>query len=374
MSEIPETLVIIPTYNERENIEVLIDRIFAVPRDVHALIIDDSSPDGTADSVRKKQQQYGENRLHLIVRVQGKAGRGSACMEGFSFARDKGYPSAIEMDADLSHDPADIPRFLQKLQEADVVIGSKYISGSRIEGWQWYRKLLSRAANMYAGFVLRMPVHDYTNGYRCYNAKALAALPDLQIDGTGFTVIPQMSYQLWGKGMRLAEIPVVFINRRQGTSNMSIREIAESFLAILRIRSHGLHLHMLQSLKFGITGVLNTILDFGLLTLFVEVFNFNLRLAVVMASGIAITNAFLLHKHWTFGCTDKHYVCQYIQFLMVYGSSFMLNVGITLVLAERMGLWYIFAHAFAIPACAIWNYLWMHFGVFNSSSPVPCSS
>jgi len=231
-----DVLIVIPTYNERENIGTLIDGIFSLSAGVDVLVVDDGSPDGTSDIVREKQQQIGEERLKLIVRTQGKAGRGSACMEGFKIALEKGYRAAIEMDADLSHDPKDIPRLIEKLDEADVVVASKYVRGGKVIGWEWYRKLLSWGANMYARLILRLPIHDYTNGYRCYGQRALKLIPDLKIEGTGFTVIPQMSFQLHQAGMTFAEIPITFTNRRKGKSNMSFKEMSESFVAILKIR------------------------------------------------------------------------------------------------------------------------------------------
>lgn len=358
-------LVVIPTYNERENIGPLIDRIFTHAPNIHVLVVDDHSPDDTAEIVRAKQHEYGADRLQLVVRTEGKAGRGSACIHGFAFARDRGYQAVLEMDADLSHDPADIPRFLQCLSHADVVIGSKYLPGSRIEGWEWYRKLLSRGANLYARMVLRLPVRDYTNGFRCYGCRALALLPDLPIDGTGFTVIPQVSYLLHRRGMRLAEVPITFTNRRRGTSNMTLREIGESFFAILRIRSHTLSLHAEQFLKFAVTGFTNTIVNVALLAFFVEVAHFPVPLSVALADAVAITNAFLMNKRWTFRSMEQGYAAQYMRFLLVYGTSLALNVSMVWFLVRVLDLWYILAQLIAIPACAVWNYLWLHFGVFK---------
>jgi len=358
-------LVVIPTFNERENIGELIDRIFALKLDLHVLVVDDHSPDGTAELVREKQRVHGEELLQLVVRTEGKAGRGSACLHGFKIAREKGYRAAIEMDADLSHNPADIPRFLDALSDADVVVGSKYVPGGRVEGWEWYRHLLSRSANLYARLILQMPIRDYTNGYRCYSAKALALLPELEIDGTGFTVIPQMSYRLHQAGMRFAEIPIVFINRRRGTSNMSIHEITKSFFAILKIRSHTLHLHISQLLKFGSTGMLNLVLDFSLLTFFMEIVRLPIIFAGPAASAIVIINVFFMNKYWTFKNQEKKHVEQGIKFGLVYGSSFILVNAITWGLTEIILLWYIFSRLIAIAICAVWNYLWMHHKVFG---------
>ena len=361
-----KVLVVIPTFNERENIGLLIDRIFAQSAPVEVLVVDDASPDGTAEIVKEKQKTFGIERLHLLVRNEGKGGRGSAALQGFAIAREKGFEAAIEMDADLSHDPSDIPRFLEKLSDADVVIGSKYVPGGKVVGWEWYRTFLSRTANFYAHLILQLPIRDYTNGYRCYGPRALQILPELSIDGKGFTVIPQMSYQLAKKGMRLTEIPIVFTNRRRGTSNMSIREMTESFVAILRIRSHDVALHFGQLVKFATTGFTNSFIDFGILAFCVEILKWPLLPSNVLSTGIAITNAFFMNKRWTFKNVEERHTAQYVQFLLVYGSCFLLAQGALWFFAVYLGFWYIPVKIGIIPAAALWNYLWMHFHVFRS--------
>lgn len=358
-------LIVIPTFNESKNIALLIDGIMSLSADVDIMVVDDNSPDGTADTVRASQKKHDSDRIHLLVRSEGKAGRGSAVLAGFRYAIEHGYTATIEMDADLSHDPKDIPRLLEKLSTADVVIGSKYIHGGRIEGLAWYRVLLSKVANLYTRLILRLPISDYTNGFRCYGPRALAVLPDLKIDGVGFTVIPQMSYQLHYKGMTFAEVPIVFINRRHGTSNMGPNEILESFFAILKIRSNSLYIHAKQILKFGTTGFVNAAIDLGTLAFCVEILNLPLRTSVSIAGLVAITVAFLINKHWTFRNIDKRYMKQYMGFLCVYGSSFLVGITLTILFAEVLGLWYILARILVIPIAAFWNYLLLHKTVFR---------
>jgi dolichol-phosphate mannosyltransferase len=361
----PEVLVIIPTYNESENIGTLIDRIFEVSRDLHVLVVDDASPDGTADVVSERQKTFGEDKLFLIVRNQGKAGRGSACLEGFKFAREKNYNVAIEMDADLSHDPADVPHLLDGLSNADVVVGSKYIKGGKVVGWEWYRKILSRMANLYVRTILRMPIHDYTNGYRCYGPSALAKIPELEIEGTGFTVIPQMSYQLWRKGMRFKEVPIVFANRRKGKSNMSIKEIKESFLAVIKIRSHAAHLHLMQLFKFGTTGFTNLGLDLILLSLFVEIIKIPLEYSAPLSTIIVVINVFFMNKYWTFKNNQQKHVSQGVKFALVYGSAGILVNLFTIFFTNTLGIFYIASRIISIFITALWNYTWMHLKVFK---------
>jgi len=362
-----KVLIVIPTFNECENIRQLVDSIFALKAELDVLVVDDNSPDHTGDVVRSLQQTYGEDRLHLIVRKSGKAGRGSACIEGFKFARDSGYSTTIEMDADLSHDPRDIARLLQELREgADVVVASKYLAESRMIGWPLKRRLLSMAANRYVRLMLRLPISDCTNGFRCYGPRALKLLPDFPIDGSGFTVIPQTTYLLARSGMHIVEIPSVCTNRRYGTSNLGLHEIIESFFGILSIRSRSLHRHTLQLCKFFVTGILNASFDLLLFALFVQVFHLPILAASILVTTIVLVNVFLMHKHWTFGNKEKKHASQGIKFALVYSASFILVNAITWVLAVPLKVWYILARLIAIATCAIWNYLWMHFHVFEA--------
>ena len=278
-----KVLVVIPTFNESKNIATLVDGIVEHAPGVDVLVVDDDSPDGTADVVRESQKKHGEAKVKLMLRTEGKAGRGSAVLAGFDEARANGYDAAMEIDADLSHDPKDIPRLIEKLPEADVVIGSNYVKGGKIEGLGWHRVLLSKIANFYTHSVLRLPIRDYTNGFRLYGPNALQAIPELHIDGVGFTVIPQMSFELHKKGMTFAEVPIVFVNRRHGVSNMGPNEILESFFAILKIRSVSLYTHTKQALKFSTTGVMNAIVDLSTLALCVEALQIPLRASVWIA-------------------------------------------------------------------------------------------
>ncbi len=228
------TLVIIPTYNEAANIGQLIERIFALYPAFDILIVDDSSPDGTAGIVRHLQPRYGDH-LHVVVRG-GKGGRGSAVVEGCRWALQRDYDLVFEMDADFSHRPEEMRDVLECIRSCDVVVGSRYLPGSRIEGWSRKRALFSRLANGYARTLLRIPITDYTNGFRCYTRKALQVLDLDAIKAQGYIVLSEIAYQLHRKGMRIREVPTIFVNRRRGASNLRAREIYEAFFSILLIR------------------------------------------------------------------------------------------------------------------------------------------
>jgi dolichol-phosphate mannosyltransferase len=229
------TLVIIPTFNEKENIAQLVTKILALYPAIDVLVVDDSSPDGTSAAVEEVQPEFG-GHVRLLTR-EGKGGRGSAVLEGFKIALAEGYDYAFEMDADFSHKPEEIARFLEAAKNADMVVGSRYLPGSEIHHWSWKRRFFSRWANRYARLVLGIPLSDYTNGFRCYNRRALEALDLSRIHARGYVVLSEVAYQLHLKGLTIAQVPTVFVNRRRGISNLSFHEIKEAFLSVLRIRT-----------------------------------------------------------------------------------------------------------------------------------------
>lgn len=227
-----DTLVIIPSYNEKENIVSLINALLALPQNLDVLIVDDSS-DGTSDEVRTRQN--GEPRLHLIARG-GKGGRGSAVIEGFKYALSNDYRLIVEMDADFSHDPKELPELLKLSGPNTLVIGSRYLPQSSIVNWPRSRRIFSRCANFYAGVILGIGIHDYTNGYRVYARDVLEKLDTGNIKSRGYIVLSEIAYQLFRKGVKFAEVPTVFVNRARGQSSFSLKEAREAFLSVLRIR------------------------------------------------------------------------------------------------------------------------------------------
>lgn len=230
-----KTLITIPTFNEAENIGRLVESLLAIRDDIDVLVVDDSSPDGTADIVQELTSRHAD-RVFVIKRLQ-KNGRGQAVLDGFQFGLTKNYALFIEMDADLSHSPSEIPSLLQKMEEGyDMVLGSRYLAGSEIHGWSKKRRIFSRCANFYARHMLRVPISDYTNGYRCYRRSAIEVLDIKSIGSKGYVVLSEVAYQLHAKGKKFGEVPTVFVNRVRGTSNLTWNEIQEAFLSVIRIR------------------------------------------------------------------------------------------------------------------------------------------
>jgi dolichol-phosphate mannosyltransferase len=230
----PRVLVVIPTYNECDNVGPLCEELLARPERPDVLVVDDNSPDGTAAAARGVAERH-PGRMEVLCRA-GKGGRGGAVLAGFARGLCGPYNFFFEMDADFSHEPKELPLFLAAAAEADVVVGSRYLPASRIVNWPRTRRFFSTWANRYARFFLGIPITDYTNGYRCYRRAALEALDAGAVNATGYVVLSEIAYQLYRRGFRFAEVPTVFVNRRRGESNLSFGEILAAWLGVLRLR------------------------------------------------------------------------------------------------------------------------------------------
>ncbi len=228
-----DKLIIVPTYNERENIVTLLDRLLALPYGLEVLVVDDNSPDGTGDLVEEKKAN--EPRIHLLRRP-GKLGLGSAYVAGFRYALAHGAQFVFEMDADFSHDPASIGDFLSNIENADVVLGSRYLHGVTVVHWPLKRLILSYSANVYTRLITGLPVRDATGGFKCFRRRALEAvdLDHVRSDGYAFQI--EMSYKIWRKGLRIVEIPITFVDRRAGVSKMNQKIVWEAAWMVWRLR------------------------------------------------------------------------------------------------------------------------------------------
>jgi len=230
------TLIVIPTYNERENIASLIDDVRRAAPAADLLVIDDNSPDGTGALVDEIGARHPQARaLHR----PGKLGLGTAYVLGFRYAIEQGYDLVFEMDADYSHDPRYLPTFLQMAEHADLVIGSRYIPGGDTPNWSPLRKLISGGGNIFARTLLRIPVKDCTSGYRCYRTAALGRLNLDAIHAQGYAFQVEMAYTFWKSGYRVREVPIVFVDRRVGKSKMSRTIFIEGFTWVMRTRFTG---------------------------------------------------------------------------------------------------------------------------------------
>lgn len=230
-----KALVIIPTYNEKENIEKMVRTIFALPEPFHALIVDDGSPDGTAGIVKTLMQEFPGN-LALLER-SGKQGLGTAYITGFKWALERDYDLVFEMDADFSHNPQDLLVLQQAcLDGADLAIGSRYKSGVNVVNWPIGRVLMSYFASMYVRFVLGMKIYDTTAGFKCYRRKVLETIDLDRVKFKGYAFQVEMKFTTWKLGFHIEEVPIVFTDRREGTSKMSGGIFNEALWGVLRMK------------------------------------------------------------------------------------------------------------------------------------------
>ncbi len=231
-----KSLIIIPTYNERENVNAIIDAILNLDNDFNLLIVDDNSPDGTADIVRGLQNRY-QGRLNLESR-KGKFGLGTAYIFGFKWALKRDYNFIFEMDADFSHDPNDLPKLLKACSEdnADLAIGSRYSNGVNVVNWPMSRVLLSYFASKYVRLITRMPIHDTTAGFKCYRRSVLEAIDFHKIRFTGYAFQIEMKFLTWKQGFKLQEVPVIFTDRKLGESKMSRGIIREAVFGVILLK------------------------------------------------------------------------------------------------------------------------------------------
>lgn len=228
-----DKLVVIPTYNERENVEPLLTALLASALGLEVLIVDDHSPDGTGDVVEAWSRR--DPRVHLLRRA-GKLGLGSAYREGFRYALAHGAEYVFQMDADLSHDPAVLAEFHQAAQDADIVVGSRYLHGVTVVNWPLRRLILSYTANLYTRFVTGMPLTDATGGFKCFRRRALEGIHLERVTSEGYSFQLEMSFRGWKRGFRIREIPIVFTDRRVGVSKMNRRIIVEAAVLVWKLR------------------------------------------------------------------------------------------------------------------------------------------
>ena len=229
-----KVLVIIPTYNEMENIPGFIPQVLEQNEDIDILVVDDGSPDGTGDYIEKLSEENG--RVHLLRRKK-KMGLGTAYIAGFKWALERDYERVFEMDADGSHSPTALNAFLKESEKADLVLGSRYLKGKiSVVNWDWKRLILSYGANFYTRLVTGMPFSDATGGFKCFSRKALQALDFKKLKSDGYCFQIETTHRLWKKKFKIKEIPIIFTDRTKGSSKMSGGIISEAFFLVLKLR------------------------------------------------------------------------------------------------------------------------------------------
>jgi dolichol-phosphate mannosyltransferase len=224
------SLVVLPTYNEAENVLLLVREVLAQAGELEVLVVDDASPDGTADLVRGEMER--EPRLHLLER-EGKLGLGTAYLAGFRHGLEQGFDRVLTMDCDFSHKPQYLPQILQGMGEHDMMIGSRYVPGGGIANWPWHRKALSAFANVYTRVLLRLQVRDCTSGYRCYSRRVLETVDPFAVRSSGYSFLEEMVWRVERHGFRIGETPILFEDRIRGQSKINKNEIWRAALHVL---------------------------------------------------------------------------------------------------------------------------------------------
>jgi dolichol-phosphate mannosyltransferase len=228
-------LVIIPTYNEKENIENIIRKVMSLSGQYHVLIVDDGSPDGTAAIVKKMQNEFSD--CLFILERKGKLGLGTAYIAGFKWALERDYEYIFEMDADFSHDPDDLNRLHDACQKgADMVVGSRYTKGGKVVNWPWDRIFISKGGALYTKIITWMPVNDPTAGFVCYSRKVLSTIPLDKVHFVGYAFQIEMKYRAWKLGFKIGEVPITFRDRKEGVSKMSGNIIKEAMYGVWKMR------------------------------------------------------------------------------------------------------------------------------------------
>jgi dolichol-phosphate mannosyltransferase len=237
MTQDERALVIIPTYNEKENIRGIVELVLSQAANLEVLVVDDNSPDGTAAIVTEMTQA--NPRVHLLSRA-GKLGLGTAYIAGFKWGLDQGYAYLIEMDADFSHDPREIPNMLKAIQQADLVLGSRYIDGIRVVNWPLSRLILSKGASYYVRILTGLPIHDPTGGFKCFRRVVLERIKLDEVRSNGYAFQIEMTHKVWMMGFRVREIPITFTDRYAGQSKMSGHIVQEALWTVWSLAlNHG---------------------------------------------------------------------------------------------------------------------------------------
>lgn len=342
-------LVLIPTYNERENIRTLLDAVCVHPN-VHVLVIDDASPDGTAEEVRA-HVHFGD-RIFLLFR-EGKEGLGAAYRAGFAWGFDRDYETLTQMDADFSHHPSDIPRLLAEIERgADVVIGSRKIRGGKITGWGLWRKFCSTGAMTASRLCLGLRTKDVTAGFRTWRKDFVSRLPVLELKSNGYAFQEEMILAAEQSGGTISEIPVVFQDRVHGDSKLGFDDIHEFFVTLARLT----FLRRRRFVLYAVIGAAGAVIDLGGFLFLHQIMGLAILPANVIATSIAVLHNFLWHHFVTFKEHAQTTVWALGKFIAVSVAGIALNSLVVLV-GIALGLIPAFAKIIAIILVTAWNYL-----------------
>jgi len=360
-------LVIIPTYNEIENIVPLVEVVFSYAPNAHILVVDDNSPDGTAAAVEK----IAENKpaLHILKR-NGKQGLASAYIAGFEWGIQQGYDLFLEMDADFSHNPEYIPEMLEQIKIHDVVIGSRNIKGGSVEGWSTLRKMISKGGSIYSRIVLSCPIMDLTGGFNMWRKSALDKIGLDEIISKGYSFQIEMKFKAYHSGCSVKEIPILFSDRKQGSSKMSKKIFLEALINIWKIKKNTDGYNVLdQFIKFAITGGLGTITNLLIFFICVDLVKMWEIPVSIGCFLIAATQNYIINHKWSFkqkNYTEKLSIIKWLMFLCGSLLGLVINIAVMEFMLIRFNLpWKFIAQACGIAVGMIINFIISKFIIFR---------
>jgi dolichol-phosphate mannosyltransferase len=368
------TLIVIPTYNEKDNIVGLVEKILKLNIDAHILIVDDNSPDGTGETADALAGKHPE--VHVLHRA-GKMGLGTAYIQGFKYALLNGAEYVIEMDADFSHDPDKLPEFLSAMRDYDLVLGSRYKNGISVINWGFRRLLLSKGATYYVKLITGMPVTDATGGFKCFRRSVLEKIDLDSIHSNGYSFQVEMTYRAWRAGFRIGEIQIIFEDRRVGRSKMNNKIIVEALIVVWRLQfehylgiidkvfKHGYKaITSKQFLLFSLVGALGVVINMGVFYLTMNKLGFLYIPASIVAFCVAVNFNFIMNKIWTFEDieTDR-YLTKNIKYIVLNIGGLLINICVLVFLVK-------FAHIRPEPAQLIGIFSGLVFNFFGSKKIV----
>jgi len=360
-----ESIVIIATYNEKENIEKLAEEILQLKEDIHIIIIDDNSPDGTGQLADELAYKYIEIE---VIHREKKLGLGSAYVQGFKHALEKRAKYIFTMDADFSHNPRSIPDFLSAIQDCDLVIGSRYLGGIRVLNWGFGRLIISKMATFYVKMTTGLPFTDITGGFNCYKRRLFESIALEKICSNGYSFQIEIKYKAYIKGFKIVEIPIVFEERRVGQSKLSKRIIWEAFWIVWRLQFETLWEKFgSQFIKFTIVGTVGFLVNMAVFYITNRILNLNYNFCAIISFLAAVSNNFFLNKIWTFKDFEKDRLfIKFFRYLVANILGFGCNLLVLNILSRNFGVDILFSQAVGVLIGMGVNFIGSKRWVFNS--------
>jgi len=358
-------LVAIPTYNEINNIEPLLKRLLALGEDLEIVFIDDNSPDGTADIIKRFQS---DGLPIKLIERPSKLGLASAYLTAMKYALDQDYEAMIQMDADLSHPPEVVSNMIKRLDSHDLIIGSRYVPGGSVVNWSFLRRLLSRAGSLYAKLILTLPINDLTGGYNAWHRRIMEKMVLSDIKSNGYSFQIEMKHHAYELGAEHLEIPITFAERSSGRSKLSRKIVLEAIwrvpLIALRSRRYS---RFKKFFKFSLVGLSGLSIDLIIIASLVEIWHWSPLWASVVSFSVAVVNNFLWNKYWTWRDRRPNLIGQFSKFALAALVGLLINF-VVMDWLLKLGVHYIPSRFIVIAIIVFWNYFINSFWTFRNQA------